>query len=68
MQRQLVRAPPDRTGSPAPEPVLTRFVPPAPRAGLLPRAGLRSLLRRFSAAMADEIDHLEQLDPATAAR
>jgi flavin-dependent dehydrogenase len=29
--------------------------------------GVRSLLRRFSAAMADEVDHLERLDPVGSA-
>ena len=30
--------------------------------------GIRSLLRRFSAAMGDEVEHLEQLDRADVAR
>jgi LuxR family transcriptional regulator, maltose regulon positive regulatory protein len=38
-------APGDVTGSPGPELLWTKLVAPAPRAGLLPRAGLQSLLR-----------------------
>jgi LuxR family transcriptional regulator, maltose regulon positive regulatory protein len=37
--------PGDMTGSPGPELLRTKLVAPAPRAGLLPRAGLQSLLQ-----------------------
>jgi hypothetical protein len=38
-------APGDAIGSPDPELVWTKLAAPAPRAGLLPRAGLQSLLQ-----------------------
>src|SRR5215204_4273529 len=37
--------PGDVTGSPGPELLWTKLVAPAPRAGLVPRAGLQSLLQ-----------------------
>jgi LuxR family maltose regulon positive regulatory protein len=39
------RGPPDAMSSPGPGLVWTKLVPPAPREGLIPRAGLQSLLQ-----------------------
>jgi LuxR family transcriptional regulator, maltose regulon positive regulatory protein len=44
-QRHADRGPPDATGPPGPDLMLAKLRPPAPRAGLIPRAGLQSRLQ-----------------------